>query len=809
MKLRAIQLRSLKAKVTLTTLVIVLLGIWSLAFFVSKSLREDMQRLLGDQQQATVALVASSINSDLRERMDALTAVAGKIDSNLLKDPATLQKFVEQRPGFQTLFNAGVFVTRIDGVAIAEFPPMGRVGLNYVDRDHVAAALTEGKTTVGKPTIGKRVRAASFAISVPIVDLQGKVNGAITGATDLSKPNFLEEISQSSYGQSGGYLVVDPKSRLFVTATANNHNRVMQPIPAPGVNAVLDRRLLGFDGSAVNINSQGIEVLTSSARIPTAGWFVIATLPTQEAFAPISSMMERTAIATILLTLLTTALAWWLLNRQLEPVQTTIKTLSILAESSSYPQPLAITRKDEIGDMIAAFNRLLSTLGSRDEALRQSEQYARAIIEASPVPLAINDDKGNITYLNQAFLQTVGYALTDIPDLNEWRSRAYPDSQYRQSVKDKWRAHWDEARLTGEPFAPLEVNIRCKDDSIRTFACSAASLEDSVAGSVLVVMQDITDQVRSAEKIMTLLREQKAILNNELVGIVTVRDRRIIWANPALEHMLGFKSGELEGTPTRQNYPSDEAFQSFGAAAYPVLAAGNVFRTQVEHVCKDGRHIWVDISGEMLDQQTGQSLWGLIDITQRKQLEDQVRQLAFHDPLTGLPNRRLLTDRMTQAMAAGTRSGSFSALIYLDLDNFKPLNDEHGHGAGDLLLKEVALRLTNCVRAVDTVSRIGGDEFVVLLNGLSRDQAHSAEQANKLAEKICVALARPYVLAGGKESETIEHHCSASIGVVLFGKQHKDLENILKWADATMYLSKAQGRNRVTCMVERRAQQRV
>ena len=203
-------------------------------------------------------------------------------------------------------------------------------------------------------------------------------------------------------------------------------------------------------------------------------------------------------------------------------------------------------------------------------------------------------------------------------------------------------------------------------------------------------------------------------------------------------------------------------------------------------------------------------IYGFIqDITERKQMEETVRQLAFHDALTGLPNRRLLLDRLEQALTANQRNESFGALMFLDLDNFKPLNDQHGHGAGDLLLVEVAHRLRECVRAVDTVSRIGGDEFVVLVCGLTTNQTQSAEQANRLAEKICASLAQPYLLQSGSELGEIEHHCSASIGAVLIEPQHQSVEGLLKWADATMYRAKAEGRNRVNFMVERRAQQRL
>jgi len=168
--------------------------------------------------------------------------------------------------------------------------------------------------------------------------------------------------------------------------------------------------------------------------------------------------------------------------------------------------------------------------------------------------------------------------------------------------------------------------------------------------------------------------------------------------------------------------------------------------------------------------------------------------------LTGLPNRRLLIDRMTQAMSASRRSGRYGALMFLDLDNFKPLNDAHGHIAGDLLLAEVANRLKDCVREVDTVARVGGDEFVVILTELDADEAISRAQALKVAEKIRASLSKPYfVKLGDAESSsmTVTHHCSASVGVTLFADQKTNQDDLMKRADKAMYQAKVAGRNRV------------
>ncbi|MDH4285259.1 MAG: GGDEF domain-containing protein, partial [Gallionellaceae bacterium] len=150
--------------------------------------------------------------------------------------------------------------------------------------------------------------------------------------------------------------------------------------------------------------------------------------------------------------------------------------------------------------------------------------------------------------------------------------------------------------------------------------------------------------------------------------------------------------------------------------------------------------------------------------------EERIRQLAYYDPLTRLPNRYLLNDRLAQIIAASRRSKYYCALMFLDLDNFKQLNDTYGHSMGDLLLMEVAYRITGSVREVDTVARLGGDEFVVVLNKLDTDEARSAAQASIIAERVRVAIEMPYVLVlqqEGKPDVTVQHRCTSSVGVAL------------------------------------------
>jgi len=176
-------------------------------------------------------------------------------------------------------------------------------------------------------------------------------------------------------------------------------------------------------------------------------------------------------------------------------------------------------------------------------------------------------------------------------------------------------------------------------------------------------------------------------------------------------------------------------------------------------------------------------------IVERKAAADEINSLAFYDPLTGLPNRRLLLDRLHQAVSSKMRNGREAALLFLDLDNFKTLNDTLGHDIGDTLLLQVANRLTACVREGDTVARLGGDEFVIVLEDLSENSVEAASQTELIGSKIMTALNQPYQLASH------EYHSTPSMGAVLFGDQQLDVEELLKQGDIAMYQAKKSGRN--------------
>lgn len=339
-------------------------------------------------------------------------------------------------------------------------------------------------------------------------------------------------------------------------------------------------------------------------------------------------------------------------------------------------------------------------------------------------------------------------------------------------------------------IGPLEFDLLGHGGSVRRVSLSATAVRDA-NGAFLrsrSVMYDITELERVRREVQALNRQQEAMLDNDLIGITKLKDRRAVWENRALERMFGYAPGELEGQPARILYPDDASYEALGKAAYPVLAGGGNYRTQLRLVRRDGSPIWVDMSGTMVSPETGESMWLMLDITAMKEHEQKVEQIAFHDALTGLPNRILLADRLRQAIPLAERLQCLVAICFIDLDGFKAVNDRLGHAAGDRLLQVVGQRLQECVRGNDTVARLGGDEFVLLLTHLQ-----SREECDHVLARVVKSIAEPVEVGDGKVGQV-----SASIGVAFCPDDGRDGAQLLQLADNAMYAAKTSGRNNLS-----------
>jgi PAS domain S-box-containing protein len=336
------------------------------------------------------------------------------------------------------------------------------------------------------------------------------------------------------------------------------------------------------------------------------------------------------------------------------------------------------------------------------EAMRESEQRFRKLISHNnAIILQVEPSSGKILDANAAAEKFYGWSHDElctmtIQDINQLNPE--------QVAAERQAAAADQRNYFVFPH-------RLANGEIRTVEVHSTPINDSINPLLVSIIHDITEKVRNEKQITSLLQEQQAILGNQLVGIVTVRDRHIVWANPAFEAMLGYAQGELAGTPTRQNYPSDESYLAFGAAAYSALSNGSVYRDQIEHVRKDGLHIYVDVSGAILNMDTGASLWCFMDITDRKRAEAELEEYRHHLEQMVVDRTASLSIAKEAAEAANRAKSMFLANISHELRT--PMN-------GIMGMTGIALRRVTDPKAIEFLGKamVSADRLLLLLNNL-------------------------------------------------------------------------------------------
>ena len=277
-------------------------------------------------------------------------------------------------------------------------------------------------------------------------------------------------------------------------------------------------------------------------------------------------------------------------------------------------------------------------------------------------------------------------------------------------------------------------------------------------------------------------RQQLVMLDNELVGMVRLRDRRAVWHNAALAKLFGYDGESLVGFSARMLHADDATFERVGKE-YAQIAQGGSSRAQIQMRRKDGRLLWVDLSGTRLD--ATDSLWMMVDITAIKNSETDAHFRAQHDPLTGLFNRGGAEQAISDLCRSNQRGGTGVAICYMDMDGFKAVNDQHGHDAGDVLLREAASRIAACTRAGDVAARVGGDEFVAAVGQLA-----SEVELQHVLDRFLSALSTPYALPDGTHAML-----SASIGAAWVSLDGDGPTVAVSKADQAMYHAKRNGKN--------------
>lgn len=432
------------------------------------------------------------------------------------------------------------------------------------------------------------------------------------------------------------------------------------------------------------------------------------------------------------------------------------------------------------GNLINTRARAEALAREKTAALAESEFRYRQMFESNQsVKLIIDPADGRIVEANPAAAMYYGYTLEQLARMKISDINILPP--------EALAAEMVEAKAARRLY--FNFRHRLASGEIRDVEVYTGPVREKERTLLYSVIHDVTARNQA-------LAEQRALLDNAVVGIAHLRDRHFVWINPKFEQMFGYGSDEIYGSSARLLYAREEDADAVGDEGYATLARGEHYQTERLLLRKDGSTFWVYLSGKLLDPENprGGSIWVLLDISAQRAAQnalltrtEELRYLSLHDPLTGLYNRRHMDEVLAREVLLARRKTRNLSAIMLDIDHFKRFNDQYGHEAGDAVLREVGKLLANHVRETDIACRYGGEEFLLLL------PESSLETAIERAETLC-RLARDLRLA---HQERDLGRITFSLGVAELPDHALTGDALVAAADAALYQAKATGRDRV------------
>jgi diguanylate cyclase (GGDEF)-like protein/PAS domain S-box-containing protein len=429
--------------------------------------------------------------------------------------------------------------------------------------------------------------------------------------------------------------------------------------------------------------------------------------------------------------------------------------------------------RDADGQVVGA-SAIARDVTERKQAVAELRRLQKAV-ETLELGVTITDMEGRILYSNRAEAQMHGYRVEDVIGRHvsmftrgSWQPTPGPPTEIRS-----WRRETVNVRRDGRIF-PVQLLSDAVMDA------------DGTPIGIVTVCEEITERKRAEQALRSSEKRYRLLFERNLAGVYRATlDGRLLECNDAFAHILGYASREDVLRLTAWDLFFDRSERESCVAR--LREQGNLTNFELRMRRMDGSSVWVLENETLLESEGGESLveGTLIDITARKLAEERIEFQAYHDPLTGLPNRALLRDRLHQSLGQARRTRRGLALLFVDLDHFKAVNDSLGHAVGDGLLREVSGRLKECVREDDTIARVGGDEFILLL-----PHVRQADGASRIARKVLARLEGPFRVDGQSLNIT------ASVGIAVFPHDGEDADTLFKNADSAMYRAKALGRNR-------------
>ena len=770
---------SLRNRVLMLTLAGFLISAVAITTLIFRYIQHDSIEILVEQQQTMVEMISRQMDSALVKRVYELERFADTLYSRTrLHSNGIIQEALKRDTQLQSMFNGGIVVLNRQGISIVDYPMVpNRTGINFSNRKHLQKARNSKATVITKPLVGKGLNTPLFAINTPILSASGQLLGYIFGVNVLANDNLLKEISRQSFSDGGRMMIIDPNLNIFVTDTQTGVplESYLQDEHCQCIEAVLDGAPSGISRDLL-----GNSILYASAEIDKMGWIVIRTYPLQKAMATINQLTNKIVLVSIITILVLGSLIAFFLRRLLAPLTHASREIRMMANGQLTEHILTVRSHDEIGQLLQAFNQLHRTRYRYEHALKESEERYRLTMEATETGLWSWDLTDDSIHWDSQCYKMLGFKDQAFQLTRKlFRKLMHPEDQVRFYINFL-------PQMLNNHTAEIEFRLLTNDNRWLWVQSRGKPIRFGrnnhplcIAGTHLnFEKQRQTKQLHMAA---AAFEANDAIMIVDSQGLIAK-------VNSAFSQITGYSAEDAIGhSPAilRSGIHKSPFYKEMRKS----LTKSGKWQGEIWNRHKEGEVYiaWLNINTLYDDDGSiSQRIATFSDITEKKRTEELIWKQANFDPLTNLPNRRMFMDRLAQEIRLASRSKTSLALLFLDLDRFKEVNDTQGHNVGDQLLVEVANRFRELVRNSDTIARLGGDEFTIIL-----PQIDNSAQVDQVANKILTSLEQPFEI--NQESLYI----SASIGATLYPQDGEHPEQLIKNADQAMYAAKEAGRSKL------------
>ncbi|MYN03863.1 diguanylate cyclase [Pseudoduganella sp. DS3] len=736
----------------------------------------DMKAVIGQQQFSLLSLAAAHIDEQLAAKRLLLASIAEAVPPGQ-RNADGLRAAIERHAAAAAEF-ANVAAFDASGQYLASLRPPSQPNPNVADRNYFEQTMAQKRGIISPPVRGRVSNLPVVALTHPIIDSGGDVQTVLVGSIDLLNSDFFHHFNTMKPGKTGFMFIMTTEGILV---NHPNKARLLEHINArPGLNLGTQRALDGFEGWMEATNKDGVDGIYSYKRLNATNWIVAVRYPTDEAFAPMAQMRRQAVLAASGFAAVAGLLSWWMVKVLLSPLQKLRNNLLAIRTRGGDIRLLRSSGRDEVAELSEALYELTAERQAAQDRLAESEKRARVIADNIPALVAYIDRDLRYRFTNEHYQFLLGQD-----------PRAMIGKRIDEVFGPAMLARWQDCIdlvLDGR-----RIHIERAGDELERYLHLMAELvpdcaPDGTVQGFYLMCTDITER-KTAELAQAASEKRLRLIADHLPVMISAIDPAHVlqFGNATYRRWLDIDPDTLPGRPI-----ASVMGQAAYAEARPALEqafAGTVTEfessarlhgelrvletTFVPDVRKDGSVPFV------------YALTG--DVTRSREVEAELLRQARRDPLTGIPNRRLFEDVLDQAIERVRRQEYQLALAYLDIDNFKHINDSLGHAAGDEVLKEFALRLAGHVRATDTVARLAGDEFVIVFENIR----HPGE-VQLLAEKVMAAVAPDFHVLGAPLRVT------TSIGIALYAGGSETAGGLIGRADMALYDTKRRGRNGFT-----------